>query len=213
MTDNQKKNPQIDLYIQQGCGRCPLYRTPDCKTLSWTNELRALRKILLSTELTEELKWSVPTYTIDGKNILIMAAFKEYAAISFFKGSLMKDPKGILVSQGKNAQAARLIKVTNLQEIEDLESIILHYISEAIEIEKSGLQVPRRKTSEFEVPDELITKFEEDPTFEAAFNALTPGRQRGYLIFFAQAKQSQTRISRIEKSMEKIFEGKGWNDR
>jgi uncharacterized protein YdeI (YjbR/CyaY-like superfamily) len=207
------KNPQIDLYIAQGCGRCPLWNTPKCKTLSWTNELRALRKILLSTELTEELKWSVPTYTSGGKNILVMAAFKEYAAISFFKGSLMKDPKGIMVSPGKNSQAARLIKVTNLNEIEQLEPFIRHYISEAIEIEKSGLQVPRRETSEFDVPDELINKFEEDPTFEAAFNALTPGRQRGYLIFFAAPKQSQTRTSRIEKSMEKIFEGKGWNDR
>ncbi|MBI9049374.1 MAG: YdeI/OmpD-associated family protein [Anaerolineaceae bacterium] len=206
-------NPDIDLYIANGCGRCPLGGTPNCKTLTWPEELKKLRSILLDSELTEELKWSVPCYTYDNKNILIMAAFKEYCAISFFKGVLLKDPNGILETPGKNTQAGRLLKFTNVNEIIEMESIIKAYIQEAIHIEMTGLKVEYKKTIEYDMPEELLNKLDEDPAFNAAFESLTPGRQRGYLLHFSAPKQSQTRVSRIEKCTEKIFEGKGLNER
>ncbi|MBN3581391.1 YdeI/OmpD-associated family protein [Algoriphagus aestuarii] len=206
-------NTSVENYFLEGCGRCPLGGTPQCKVHSWALELAHLRKIILQTGLQEESKWGVPCYTLNGANILILSAFKNYASISLFKGSLLQDSKKILTKPGENSQAARLIKITDIKEILTHENDIKAYIFEAIEIEKAGLKVDFKKNTDLELVEELQQKLAEDPSFKAAFEALTPGRQRGYNIYFSQAKQSSTRISRIEKSMEKIFEGKGWNDR
>lgn len=206
-------NPKIDNYIAEGCGRCPLVSTPGCKVNTWREELKQLRQILLETELTEELKWSFPCYTYENANIVMITAFKDNCTLSFFKGVLLKDPHNILVQQGKNTQAARVIRFTSVDEIVELESVIKDYIAEAIEVEKSGLKVEYKDTSQFDFPDELLSMFEDDPAFSAAFEALTPGRQRGYLLHFSSAKQSKTRVSRIEKCKPMIFEGKGLHDR
>jgi len=206
-------NPKIDNYLAVGCGRCPLGGTPDCKVHNWDEELKQLRMILLDSDLTEELKWSVPCYTFEGKNVIVMSALKDYCALSFFKGVLLKDEAGILVAQTQNMQAERLIKFTNVDEIIEMEHLIKAYINEAIEVEKAGLEVEYKDTSEFECPEELQQKFDDDAYFKTAFEALTPGRQRGYLLHFSGAKQSKTRISRIEKNVQKILSGKGLHDR
>lgn len=206
-------NPQIDQYLLEGCGRCSLYQTPDCKVHTWQYELKLLRNLVLDCGLTEEYKWSQPCYTHNGANVLIVAAFKDYAIISFFKGSLLQDKGKLLDSPGENSQAARQFRFTDTERIKALEDDIKAYIYEAIEIEKAGLKVDFKAKKELEYPEELESKFEEHPDLKAAFDALTPGRQRGYILHFAQPKQSTTRTSRIEKCMPKIFEGKGFHDR
>ena len=206
-------NPKIDDYLVKGCGRCALYDTPDCKVHSWHAELVELRRILLESGLTEELKWSQPCYTVEGKNILLMTAWKDVCALDFFKGVLLKDPHNILIQQTKNIQASRQLRYTDVDTILEQEALIKAYVQEAIEIEKAGLQVKYKDTSDFDMPDELQDKFDDDPAFKRAFEALTPGRQRGYLLHFSGAKQSKTRVSRIEKCVPKIFEGKGFHDR
>ena len=206
-------NSGVDNYLAVGCGRCPLGGTPDCKVHSWPDVLLKLRAILLETELTEEVKWSVPCYTFNGKNILIMSALKEYVALGFFKGVLLKDPDGVLIQSTPNMQAERQLRFTTVQQVTELEQVIKAYVQEAIEVEQAGLEVAYRKTSEFDVPDELQAMFDEDPAFREAFQALTPGRQRGYLLHFSGAKQAKTRTSRIEKCMPQIFEGIGLHDR
>ncbi len=206
-------NPKIDQYLEIGCGRCNLVGTPACKVKTWQEELKKLREIALNSGLTEELKWSQPCYTFEEKNILLVTAFKEYATISFFKGALMKDPQKLLIAQTENMQSARQIRFTDVQEILALETVLRDYINEAIEIEKSGAKVELKKTEEYEIPAELQKKFEEEPDFKEAFEALTPGRQRVYIYYFAGAKQTNTRATRIEKYTPKIFEGKGLNDR
>lgn len=206
-------NPKVDLYLRDGCMRCELGGTPDCKVHDWQEELKALRKILLSTELVEDLKWGMPCYTYQGKNILILSAFKEFSALNFFKGVLLKDPGNLLVKPGENSQAARFLKFTNLDEIKEKEAIIRSFIAEAVEVEKAGLKVDFKDTSEFDVPEEFQARLEEDPVLKAAFEALTPGRQRGYLLYFSGAKQSETRAARVEKYIPKIMEGKGFHDR
>lgn len=206
-------NKNVDNYFLDGCGRCLLGGTPNCKVHSWAQELDLLRVILQESELKEECKWGVPCYTYQGANVLILSAFKEYCCLSFFKGALLKDPYKILSKQGKNTYAARLIRFTHVQEIKKLTSEIKSTISEAIEVEKSGIKLPAKEHTANDFVDELQQKLEEDPSFKSAFEALTPGRQRGYNLYFSQAKQSVTRFSRIEKSMIKIFEGKGWNER
>jgi uncharacterized protein YdeI (YjbR/CyaY-like superfamily) len=207
------KNPKVDLYLQEGCMRCELGGTPDCKVHTWATELKELRRILLETELTEEVKWSVPCFTYNGKNILLMSALKDASTISFFKGALLKDPAEILTKPGKNTQAARYIKFTNIEEIIKAESIIKDYVASAIEVEKAGLKIEFKETSEFDIPAEFQTKLEEDPALKLAFESLTPGRQRGYLLYFSGAKQSKTRTARVEKNISKIMEGKGFHDR
>ena len=204
-------NPKIDTYLIEGCGRCPLGGTADCKVHSWTEELEKLRKMVLDCGLTEELKWGVPCYTYTGKNIAIVSAFKDYCAISFFKGSLLADNEGILKSPGESSQASRLLKFTSLQAIVEMEAQIKAYIFEAIEVEKAGLKVEFRKNPE-PVPDELQQKLNADLFFRTAFESLTPGRQRGYIIYFSQPKQSKTRLARIEKYTSKILNGEGLND-
>lgn len=205
-------NPEVDLYLEEGCGRCPLGGTPDCKVHRWTQVLEQLRRIVLECGLTETRKWGVPCYTFQQSNVLIVAAFKDYAAISFFKGALLQDTAGILDKAGENTQAARLIRFTELQEILALEPVLKEYIYEAIEVEKAGLKVEFKKSGEFPIPDEFQQKMEEDPALKAAFYTLSPGRQRGYLLYFSQAKQSKTRVERVEKCVEGILLGKGLQD-
>lgn len=207
------KTSTVDQYLIQGCMRCSLGNTPDCKVHRWSEELKLLRDIISDTDLVEEVKWSQPCYTYNDKNVLIMAVFKDYAFISFFKGSLLKDKSNLLHSPGENSQAVRQFRFTSPEQVAELESEIKAYINEAIEIEKSGKKVEFKKDSYKEIPEELQDKFNDDPAFEQAFLSLTPGRQRGYVLHFSGAKQSATRTSRIEKQMDRIFEGKGMHDR
>ena len=179
----------------------------------WKEEFEELRTIILEfSELTEEIKWMHPCYTFENKNIVLIHGFKEYCALLFHKGALLKDTNGILIQQTENVQAARQIRFTNVQEIVEMETILKAYIHEAIEVEKAGLEVNLKKTEEYEIPDELQTKFDEIPALKTAFESLTPGRQRAYILYFSKAKQSKTRESRVEKYMEHILDGKGLND-
>lgn len=167
---------------------------------------------MLDCGLTEELKWGVPCYTFQEKNIVLIHGFKAYCAMLFFKGALLQDPKGILVQQTENVQAARQIRFTTVQEIVELEPSLKAYINEALGVEHAGLQVEFKKTAEFSMPEEFINRLEEVPGLQDAFEALTPGRQRAYLLYFSQPKQAKTREARIEKSIQPILEGKGLND-
>lgn len=207
------KNPKVDDYLAVGCGRCPLGGTPGCKVHRWVEEMQQLRRILLDCGLTETSKWSVPCYTFQNKNIIVMSAFKDYCALSFFKGALLNDSEGILEKPGANTQAARLIPFTGVREILKMEEVLKAYIFEAIEVEKAGLKVDFKKKKELELPEELQDQLQENPDLKAAFEALTPGRQRGYILYFSAPKQSKTRTSRIEKYIEKILNGKGFHDR
>ena len=182
------------------------------KNERWEKEIRKLREIILDCRLTEELKWGCPCYTVSGSNIALIHVFNEYCALLFFKGALLKDEHRILVQQTKNVQAARQIRFTNLREVVKIERVVKAYIHEAIEVEKSGLQVELKKTSEFEMPEEFKNKLKELPALKKAFYALTPGRQHGYLIHFSTAKQSKTREARVERCLERILDGKGLDD-
>jgi uncharacterized protein YdeI (YjbR/CyaY-like superfamily) len=205
-------NAKVDPYFADGCGRCPLVATPECKVNYWRAELKLLRALVLDSELSEELKWGVPCYTLQKNNIVLIYALKDYCGLSFFKGVLMKDPQGILIQQTENVQAGRQIRFTNLQQIHAMAADIKAYLQEAIAVELAGLKVAYKKTEEFSVPAEFQTKFNELPALKAAFDALTPGRQRGYLLHFSAPKQSKTRSARIEKAMPNIFTGKGLHD-
>lgn len=205
-------NKTVDNYLLEGCGRCPLGGTTDCKVHNWINELELLRMIVLDCGLTEECKWGVPCYTFQNKNVLIISAFKDYCSISFFKGALLSDIKGILEKPGKNSQASRLIRITNIERIIEIKDEIKTYIYEAIEVEKAGLRVEFKKNLD-PIPEELEEKFKEDPILKSAFEALTLGRQRGYIIYFSAPKQSKTRESRIEKSIGRILNGEGLHDK
>ena len=191
-------NPKVDEYLS--------------KVQKWQDEFYKLRTIVLDCGLTEELKWGNPCYTFQKSNIVLMHGFKEYCALLFFKGTLLKDTNGILIRQTENVQAARQIRFTSVREIVKLEPILKTYIYEAIEVEKAGLKVKFKKTSEFTIPEEFQKKLDENHDLKAAFAALTPGRQRAYLFYFSQPKQSKTRFSRIEKYIQKILNGKGLND-
>ena len=206
-------NTDIEAYFVDGCGRCSLGGTPECKVHRWTEELKLMRTLVNECGLTEEVKWGMPCYTFQTKNILNIVAFKEYCSIAFFKGALLKDELKVLQSPGENSHHTRQFRFTNTQQIIQQYDLIKAYIFEAIEVEKSGKKITSPKASIEDFPEELIKKFTELPVFEVAFKALTPGRQRGYLLHFSQAKQSQTRITRIEKCIPKILEGKGFNDR
>jgi len=178
----------------------------------WQEELIQLRKIALSTQLTEMIKWGVPCYVFQEGNVVLLGAFKAFCSISFFKGSLMQDPNGILSKPGENSQSVRMLKFTDLDQIRQLEPVIRSYIFEAIEIEKAGLKPALEKSVDLEFPEELLQILDKDAAFKAAFTALTPGRQRGYNLFFTAAKQPATRIARIEKYRQQILDGKGIND-
>ncbi|MBE4948719.1 YdeI/OmpD-associated family protein [Chryseobacterium culicis] len=178
----------------------------------WKKEFEKLRTIALSTELVEDLKWGCPCYTYEGKNIFLIHGFKEYCALLFFKGALMKDPDHILIQQSKNVQAARQIRFTDVKQINDMEQVLRAYMFEAVEIEESGAKVEMKKTKEFEMAEEFQNKLDENPALLEAFKALTPGRQRAYLLHFSSAKQSKTREARIEKCIPQIMEGIGLKD-
>lgn len=205
-------NPKVDKYLIDDCMQCKLGATPACKIKNWRSELEFLRKLILSCGLNEDFKWMHPCYTIEDKNIVLLHVFNEYGALLFPKGVLLNDKYSILVQQTENSQTARQIRFKNLDEIVLIETKIKEYILEAIEKEKSGVKVQLKTTAEFEIPEELENKFQELPNFKDAFYSLTPGRQRGYLLHFAQPKQSATRTSRIEKQLDKILNGKGIND-
>lgn len=208
--NTNKRIRTVDEYLQKGCGRCEFFNTEFCKVNKWRKVLIEVRKVILHTGLIEELKWSQPCYTFDGKNILILAAFKNFVGLSFFKGVLLKDPENLLVSPGENSQSVKYLKVTSISEIKKLKSTIINYIKEAIEIEKSGKKI--EKKIELKIPEELKQKFIENPKLEKAFYKLTPGRQRAYIIYFSQPKKSETRLARIEKFIDKILNGKGFYD-
>lgn len=191
-------NPKVDFYFS--------------KAKKWQEELEQLRTTVLDCGLTEELKWGVPCYTFRKSNIVLIHVFKEYCALLFHKGALLNDAEGILIQQTENVQAARQIRFTNVQEIVEMGTTVKTYIYEAIEVERAGLKVELKKTKEFTIPEEFQKKLDEYPELKAAFEALTPGRQRGYLLYFSGAKQFKTRESRIEKYMPQILDGKGLND-
>jgi uncharacterized protein YdeI (YjbR/CyaY-like superfamily) len=205
-------NPQVDKYLEDGCMRCKFGGTPNCKVNNWAKELEELRKIVIKSALVEELKWGMPCYTLNNKNILMISAFKEYACISFFKGVLLKDKEKMLAAHGESSQSARMIKYTNSIQIKQQSSIIRVYIEEAIEIENSGKKVEFKKNPE-PIPEELMVEFNKDLKFKKAFHELTPGRQRGYIIYFSQPKSTQSKLNRIEKCRENILNGIGLNDR
>jgi uncharacterized protein YdeI (YjbR/CyaY-like superfamily) len=191
-------NPKVDWYFT--------------KAKQWREEIEKLRVIALDCGLTEELKWGCPCYTLGKSNVVLIHTFKEYCAYLFFKGALMSDPDGLLVQQTKNVQAARQIRFTGAAEISKMKAMLKRYIKEAIKVEESGAKVELKKTKEFEMPEEFEHKLKTHPALKKAFAALTPGRQRGYLLHFSSAKQAATRESRIEKNIPKILKGKGLDD-
>jgi len=191
-------NPKVDFYFD--------------KAKKWQEEINKMRKIVLECHLAEELKWGCPCYTYEKKNIVLIHVFKEYCAFLFFKGALMKDKEGILIQQTENVQAARQVRFTNIKEIKKLEATLKAYIYQAIEVEESGAKVEFKKTKEFEMVDEFEKQLNKNTKLKTAFHALTPGRQRGYLLHFSSAKQSKTRESRIEKCIPRILDGKGLDD-
>src|SRR6202023_3431961 len=190
--------PEVDLYIR--------------KAEKWQKELEKLRTIILDCQLTEELKWGKPCYTFQKSNIVVIIPLKEYCALMFCKGALLNDANGILIKPGENTQAGRWIKFTNVREIVEMETILKAYIYEAIEVEKAGLKVNYKKTLEFIIPEEFQNKLDEIPALKTAFDALTPGRQRAYILYFSAPKQSKTRELRVEKCMQQILNGRGLND-
>lgn len=200
----------IDQYLIDGCMRCKYGGSPKCKVNHWRTEIEMLRKIVLETGLVEEMKWGIPVYTQNGKNIVSVNALKESANISFFKGVLLTDKHKILQQQG-NLQSERILKFTNITDLVKLKDILNEYLMEAIAIEESGAKVTFKKNPE-PIPEELQNVFEVDPTFERAFKSLTLGRQRGYIIHFSQPKQTQTRVERIQKYKEQIYKGIGLKD-
>lgn len=205
-------NTSAEKYFIHGCGRCPLGGTTECKVHTWDEELALLRSYLIDSELTEECKWGVPCYTFNGKNVILLSAFKEYCSIGFLKGVLLKDEANILSKPGEHSQSTRLLKINSMETLEKVDAFIPEYIQEIIAIEKSGKKVAFKKEVE-PYPEELEAIFEEDPVLESAFESLTPGRQRGYIIYFSQPKQSKTRTSRIEKCIDKIMKGEGLHDK
>lgn len=191
-------NPKVDWFFN--------------RAVKWRDEFEELRKIILDCDLTEELKWGWPCYTHQKKNIVLMHGFKEYCALLFFKGALLKDPNGILIQQTLNVQVPRQIRFTSVREIVRMRAALKAYIREATEVQIAGLKVKLRKTSDFRIPAEFQDKLDEMPALKKAFRALTPGRQRGYLFYFSQAKQPKTRAARVEKCVSRILQGRGLND-
>ncbi|MEO7800979.1 MAG: DUF1801 domain-containing protein [Ginsengibacter sp.] len=191
-------NPKVDFYFDKNKG--------------WQKEIEKLRTIILECGLEEELKWGCPCYTFEKSKIVLVHVFKEYCAVLFFKGALLNDAKGVLIQQTENVQAARQVRFTNLHEVIKLQATLKAYIYEAIEVEKAGLKVELKKTTEFAMPEEFRKILDKKLALKKAFEALTPGRQRGYLLHFSSPKQAKTREARIEKSMQDILDGKGLND-
>jgi uncharacterized protein YdeI (YjbR/CyaY-like superfamily) len=191
-------NPNVNFYF--------------AKAKTWQKEVTRLREIILDCDLEEVSKWGCPCYTFEDKNIVLIHDFKEYCAVLFFKGALLKDPKGVLIQQTKNVQAARQMRFTSLSEVNKLAATLKKYIYEAVEAEEAGKKVTLKKTEAFDMPEEFAARLKKDRALKKAFEALTPGRQRGYLLYFADAKQAKTRESRIDKYTPAILDGKGLND-
>jgi uncharacterized protein YdeI (YjbR/CyaY-like superfamily) len=191
-------NPKVDWYFD--------------KNTKWQKELEKMRAIALGCGLTEELKWGCPCYQFENTNVVLIHVFKEYCAFLFFKGALLNDPEGILVQQTENVQSARQIRFTNVKEIQKMERTIKSYIYEAIEVERAGLKVKLKKTKQFSMPEEFKNKLDKSPVLKKAFESLTPGRQRGYLLYFSSAKQPKTREERVKKYTKQILQGKGLED-
>lgn len=191
-------NPKVDFYFT--------------KAKAWQQEYALLREICLSTELEEELKWGVPCYTLDKKNVVLIHGFKDYCALLFHKGALIKDKDHVLIQQTENVQAARQLRFASVKDISKQKTLIKEYIQQAIQLEKEGIKVPLKKTTEFAMPDEFAQQLKSNPKLKKAFEALTPGRQRAYLLFFSQAKQAKTREARVEKYIPQILAGKGIDD-
>ncbi len=200
----------VETYFLEGCGRCDLGGTPECKVHRWRDLLLALRNIVLACDLTEECKWGVPCYTYQGKNIALISAVKDNCFISFFKGALLQDEQGILSFAGANSQVDKMIRFTQMKEIIEKEEWIKNYLFEAIEVEKAGLKAPKSKMPD--LPVELLRKFDEIPALQTAFEALPPGKQRGWLLYFSEPKQTQTKETRIVQSVQKIMNGEGPHD-
>lgn len=191
-------NPRVDWFFD--------------KDTKWQKEFEKLRLLILDCGLTEELKWGCPCYTFENRNIILIHGFKEYCAVLFFKGALLKDPEGILIQQTENVQSARQVRFTNVREIVKMERILKIYIYEAIEVERAGLQVKYKKTKDLKIPEEFQQKLDRMPALKKAFDKLTPGRQRGYIFYFSQARQSKTRTARVERYLKQILNGKGLED-
>lgn len=202
----------IDVFFTSGCGRCAHFDTPQCKVHTWRDSLLLLRDIVLSVGLEEQVKWGFPCYTLENKNVVMLGALKEFCNIAFFKGALLTDSHGLLIKAGENSQSAMQIRFTQIQQIAEAESAIRDYLKQAIEVEKSGTKVAFTQKDELVFPQELLDAFADHPDLEKAFYALTPGRQRGYILFFTGAKQSATRVSRIQKATPDILKGKGMHD-
>jgi uncharacterized protein YdeI (YjbR/CyaY-like superfamily) len=205
-------NPAVDQYLAEGCGRCKLHATPDCKVHRWAAELRALRALLMSCGLTEERKWGMPCYTIKGKNVIMLFAWKDCCALSFFKGVLLTDTDGLLQLPGENSHEGRIVRFTSMQQIVDHEPALRTLVFEAIDAEEKGIKIPARPAAAQPMPEELATRLAADPALREAFTRLTPGRQRGYLLHIAGAKQSATREARIDRCAPSILAGKGLNE-
>jgi uncharacterized protein YdeI (YjbR/CyaY-like superfamily) len=191
-------NPKVDFFFD--------------KAKKWQKEYEKLRTVILDCGLTEELKWGCPCYTFEDRNIVLIHGFKEYCAVLFFKGALLADPEGILIRQTENVQSARQVRFTSLAQIVKMERVLKSYVYEAIEVERAGLKVKYKKTSQFKIPDEFQNKLDKTSKLKTAFEALTPGRQRAYIFYFSQPKLSKTRTSRVEKYVKQILNGKGLDD-
>lgn len=205
-------NTSVDSFLADGCGRCDHFRTPQCKVHQWTEPLGVLRQLLRASELTEEMKWGSPCYTLDGKNVVMLAAFTDHCAISFLQGALLTDEGGRLERPGANTHAARVVRFTTAGEVRAQRAALQGFVEEAVALARSGARVPPPPQSE-PVPEELQARLDADPALRAAFEALTPGRQRSYVLHVSGAKQSRTRAARVERCIPKIHAGKGFHER
>lgn len=203
-------NVSVESYLAEGCGRCEHYQTPQCKVHLWTEELLALREILKSSDLEETMKWGSPCYTFDGKNVAMMGSFRDYCSISFFKGVLLEDLNGVLEAPGPNSRHARLLKFRSSEDVNRLASQALNFLTQAVEIEKKGLKVEAAEVEP--LPDELEARLMSEDGLWDAFESLTPGRQRSFILHVSGAKNAETRVRRAEKCVPKIWAGKGFNE-
>jgi len=206
-------NPEVDLYLEEGCGRCPLGGTPQCKVHSWQEELKFLRRLVLDCGLVEERKWGVPCYTHNGANVIMLYAFKNNCGISFLKGSLLRDENQILEKPGENTQGGRVVRFTDPSRLSELEPVLKAYIFEAVEVERAGLKVKTKAISDYDIPEEFQRRLDGDPELKEAYEGLTPGRKKGYLLYFSGSNNPKTRESRIERYVPKIMKGLGFHDR
>ncbi len=204
-------NTSVESYLRDGCGRCEKFQTPECKVLLWTKPLVALRELLNAAGLVEEMKWGSPTYTVDGKNVVMLASFTEYCAVSFLKGAALKDDDALLESPGPNSHHVRFLKFRSLADVKTRGAATKRFIAQAIELERAGVKLPKAKVAA--LPAELEARLAKDASLKKAFEALTPGRQRSHVLHISGAKQAETRERRVDKCAEVIRAGRGFNER